>query len=234
MKVVIIHSNARKGNTYRATELVKESLIHLTDLELKEFTLSTDMPHFCTGCHSCFENGEHTCGHFQALKPLVDAIEWADGLILTSPVYVMGPSGNMKAFLDHLGYMWLSHRPRPSNFSKIGMSLSTAAGGGMSKSNKMMEDSLKYMGFKRYYSLGFRAMELGLEKERSRQKVDEVTQKFYQSYVDREKLRQLPFQKFFARVMRSMIKKYGPDSMLAIDRKYWEEKGWLDRKSIWK
>lgn len=232
MKIVIIHSNKRKENTYKVSKQFQESLEQLTDLEIKEYTLSTDFPYFCTGCHSCFLNGEHTCGHFETLRPFAEEIEWADGVVLTSPVYVMGPTANMKAFLDHLGYMWLAHRPREENFKKVGMSLATAAGGGLSDTNKMMSATFKYLGFKRYYSFGCRVLDI--EKPKTKKQLDQAAKKYYNAYAKREQLGQLPFQKLFFNIMKGMVKKYEPGSMLYRDREYWESKGWLGGKNPWK
>ncbi|MGL4738700.1 MAG: flavodoxin family protein [Cellulosilyticaceae bacterium] len=232
MKVVVIHSNKRKGNTYELTRRVLQNLEGFTDLETRIFYLSTDFPYFCTGCHSCFMNGEHTCGHFEALKPLIEAIEWADGVILTSPVYVMGPSGNMKAFMDHLGYMWIVHRPKPIHFKKVGLAISTAGGAGMGPTNKLMCKFFQFMGFKRVYRLGVRgeAVTQGIADR----KIARVSRKFYKTFQKREQLGQTLFQRLFGWAMKSSIRRYDEASLLKRDKAYWKEQGWLDGKAMWK
>ncbi|HEY8391580.1 MAG TPA: NAD(P)H-dependent oxidoreductase, partial [Capillibacterium sp.] len=46
---------------------------------------------------------------------------------------VLGMTGQLKTFLDHMGYRWLPHRPHPQMFRKIGLAVSTAAGAGAKK-----------------------------------------------------------------------------------------------------
>ena len=48
----------------------------------------------------------------------------------------MGMTGQLKTFLDHMGYRWLSHRPHPQMFRKIGLAVSTAAGAGAKRVTK--------------------------------------------------------------------------------------------------
>lgn len=48
--------------------------------------------------------GEEKCPHYEKLDPITKAVDEADVLILTSPVYVYHCTGSMKAWLDHYGW----------------------------------------------------------------------------------------------------------------------------------
>ena len=50
-----------------------------------------------------------------------------------TPPTVPSMTGQLKTFLDHMGYRWLPHRPHPQMFRKIGLAVSTAAGAGAKK-----------------------------------------------------------------------------------------------------
>ena len=131
MKITVINGSMRHGITWHCLEIMKQELAEYGEVEVEEFFLPEDMPHFCQGCFSCFMKGEDTCPHAAAVQPLAQAILRADVVALTSPVYAMDVSGQMKALLDHLCYQWLSHRPHPLMFNKIGLILTTAAGSGL-------------------------------------------------------------------------------------------------------
>lgn len=153
MKVIVIYGSMRKGSTYNCVQVFFESIKDkITDK--REFFLSTDMPHFCKGCFSCFINGEQTCPHYKEMKLITKALEDADLIILASPVYVSDVSGQMKSFLDHLAYRWMVHRPHPEMFKKIGLVISTAAGAGTRTTNKTMKRSLVFWGVNKVYSYG--------------------------------------------------------------------------------
>ena len=56
--------------------------------EVTEFFLPRDFGEFCCGCTNCFMKGEEKCPHYEKLDPITKAVDEADVLILTSPVYV--------------------------------------------------------------------------------------------------------------------------------------------------
>lgn len=123
--------------------------------EVTEFFLPRDFGEFCCGCTNCFMKGEEKCPHYEKLDPITKAVDEADVLILTSPVYVYHCTGSMKAWLDHYGWRWIVHRPEEKMFSKRAVVISTAAGAGMNSTNKDMADSLSFWGVPKIYKIGF-------------------------------------------------------------------------------
>ena len=150
MKVVIIHGQSHKGSTYHIAHMLAVKISE----DIKEFFLPRDFGEFCVGCTKCFTESEKKCPHFEKLKPITDAMDEANVIILASPVYVYHTTGAMKAFLDHYGYRWMVHSPEESMFKKQGVCISTAAGAGMKSTNKDMMDSLFFWGVAKRYKYG--------------------------------------------------------------------------------
>ncbi len=95
--------------------------------DVTEFFLPRDFHEYCVGCMQCILKDEKRCPHYEKLRPLTEAMDAADVIILASPVYVYHVTGAMKTFLDHYGYRWLIHRPVASMFGKQGVCISTSA-----------------------------------------------------------------------------------------------------------
>lgn len=68
--------------------------------EVTEFFLPRDFGEFCCGCTNCFMKGEEKCPHYEKLDPITKAVDEADVLILTSPVYVYHCTGSISGVLS--------------------------------------------------------------------------------------------------------------------------------------
>ena len=84
MKIVIIHGQSHKGSTYHIAHMLAEKI----NGDIKEFFLPRDFDEFCVGCIKCITDSEQKCPHYEKLKPLTEAIDEANVIILASPVYV--------------------------------------------------------------------------------------------------------------------------------------------------
>lgn len=230
MKLAIVYGNARQGSTWHCADLLKRQLLAAGDLEVTEFTLPRDMPHFCNGCFSCFMNGEHTCPHAASVQPIAEALLNADIIALTSSVYAMDATGQMKALLDHLCYLWMSHRPDPRMFNKIGVTLVTTAGAGLGHTTKTLKNSLKFWGVKRTYSYrnAVSAMRWGdIPKKRQariQRDMEKLARKIQTAARNPGRLPAPLFRSFFFKAMTGMMKK---NTWNLRDRKHWEDHGWL-------
>ena len=116
MKIAVINGQNHKGSTYHIGKQVADKL----GGEVTEFFLPRDFGDFCVGCTQCFLKSETLCPHYERLKKITEAMDEADVLIFTTPVYVYHCTGSMKAFLDHYGYRWMVHRPEQKNVHKAG------------------------------------------------------------------------------------------------------------------
>ncbi|AFA47357.1 flavodoxin family protein [Acetobacterium woodii] len=230
MRITVINGNMHHGSTWHCKDLLVQKISELAETQVTEFYLPKDMSDFCSGCFSCFLKGEETCPHADQIRPIVAALAAADLVILTSPVYGLDVSGQLKALLDHLCFMWISHRPNPKMFNTVGISLTTTAGAGLSHTTKTMQNSLKYWGIKKCFASKQRVAAMTwseipakkrgqIEKEMQR-----LAQKVTQTVTQIEHRPSPLFRKVMFNVMKQMMK---DNHWNPIDRNHWEAHGWL-------
>ncbi|MGD0057089.1 MAG: flavodoxin family protein [Methanomassiliicoccales archaeon] len=106
MKVVAFNGSPRKnGNTSIALQIVLD--------ELKKEGIETELVQFgsegiedCTACLACVKNKDRKCIiDSDNLNEYIEKMVEADGVILGSPVYFGNVTGQMKAFIDRVGYV---------------------------------------------------------------------------------------------------------------------------------
>lgn len=233
MKLTVINGSMRRGSTWHCMDAIRKALTKYGEADITEFFLPKDMPHFCTGCFSCFYNGEATCPHALYIKPIVDAISESELVILTTPVYGFDVSGQMKAFIDHLCFMWMSHRPNPKMFNKIGLTVVTTAGAGLGHTTKTLKNSLTFWGFKKVFSYksSVSAMKWSDVSKKKQVKINKEAEilaaKIAKSVKNASKLPNPLFRSIFFKIMAGMQKK---NDWNESDRNHWEKHGWLTGK----
>ena len=229
MKVVLIHGQAHQGSTYH----ISHSLAEKIGGELKEFFLPKDFDKFCCACLTCFYDDHTKCPHYEKLKPITDALLEADIIILASPVYVFHQTGQMKALLDHYGYMWMAHRPEERMFKKIGICISTAAGAGMKSTNKDMADSLFYWGVAKIYKYGFAIQAVNYDgiKEKKKLKIEKKINKIANKVKKKEGKVKPGFKTKAFFFLMHLLQRNGWNKK---DMDYWKDKGWTKNKRPWK
>lgn len=99
MKIVMIHGQSHTGSSCMVARKTAEKI----GGEVQEFFLPKDFNHHCLGCYTCFTSTLEKCPHYKDLSVIIEAIDHADVLILSSPVYVYHATGAMMDFLDHFG-----------------------------------------------------------------------------------------------------------------------------------
>lgn len=229
MRITIIHGQSHKGSTYHIAHILAEKL----GGEITEFYLPKDFGTFCTGCTNCFAKSETLCPHYEQLKPITNAFDNADVIIMASPVYVYHSTGAMKTLLDHYGYRWMVHRPNEKMFKKQAVCISTAAGAGMKSTNKDMADSMFFWGISKIYTYGESVRAVSWEKvdsqikKRIEQKATIIANKIKKNSAT---LTPSLKTKMFFYVMRLLQKK----GLNKPDMDYWQEKGWIEKARPWK
>ena len=229
MKTVIIHGQNHKGSTYNIARILAEKI----GGETTEFFLPKDFGEFCVGCTTCFMKDEKKCPHYEKLKPITEAMDSADVIILASPVYVYHATGAMKAFLDHYGYRWLVHSPEESMFKKQGICISTAAGAGIKPTNKDMADSLFFWGVAKIYKFGIAVAATDWKKvnDKKKKKIEKATSSIAKKIIKNNgKVKPSLKTKGYFYLMRMLQKKGWNEK----DIKYWKEKGWDKKSRPWK
>lgn len=119
MKVIAVNGSPRMG--WNTETLLGQALdgaraagaetemVHLYSLDYKG----------CRGCLACKRKESPGIGHCQvrdALKPVLEAIDSADGLILGSPIYLGEITGMMRAFYERLIFQYLSYDDYSRNY----------------------------------------------------------------------------------------------------------------------
>ncbi|MBQ6041671.1 MAG: NAD(P)H-dependent oxidoreductase [Oscillospiraceae bacterium] len=228
MKIVIIHGQSHTGSTCKIARMLAEQLHG----ETTEFFVPRDFDEFCCGCTACIVKSETNCPHYQKLKPITDAMDEADVIVLASPVYVYHVTGSMKALLDHYGYRWMAHRPDERMFRKQAVCVTTAAGAGMKTTLRDMTDSAFYWGCAHIYRLGMAVAATswdGVSDQKKRQ-IERKTAAIAGKISKRcGHVRPGLKTKLFFGVMR-MLQKNGWNPA---DKTYWHEKGWIGKKRPW-
>lgn len=102
MKIVAINGSPRKnGNTALCLETVRRE-VEAAGVEFQVFQPGANVRP-CLACYHCLDNGTLRCVQTDDMvNDIIAACIEADGILLASPVYHGGISGNMKCVLDRL------------------------------------------------------------------------------------------------------------------------------------
>lgn len=233
MKIAIIHGQSHKGSSYHVGRLLVDKLE--SDDNIKEFFLPKDMPKFCAGCYQCLIKGEEYCPHYEYIKPITNAINEADLLVFTTPVYCLRTSGSMKALLDHYFTWFVVHRPKEEMYFKKAVIIASGAGTGMRKAASDIKTSLFYWGISYIKTYRLRSMAMSWDdiSEERKAKIESDMNNMamkIKSHSGRVKV-SLRNKIMFYIMRMSQLKGKGSSSK---DDEYWRDKGWLEDKRPWK
>lgn len=201
--------------------------------EITEFFFPRDMNHFCMGCYKCIED-ETACPYYEEKKKIMDAVEEADILIVTTPTYCLHASAPLKSFLDVNFDCWMPHRPKKSMFSKRAVIVSTSAGASTRGAIKDVKDSLFYMGIPCIikYGIAVQAMNWEGVKPEIKNRIDKATTRIA-GKLSSGKKPHVGFKTRFIFNMMGMMQKKGW-SASPVEKIYWEQNGWLSGEKPWR
>ena len=151
MKIVMLNGQNHKGSTYHIGRSIAEKIEG--EKEITEFFFPKDLNHFCTGCCSCIEDAA-ACPFYAEKQKIINAIDAADLLIVTTPVYCLHVSAPLKSFFDLTFDLWMPHRPMGSMFRKKAVIVATSAGASAKSAMKDVQDALFYMGVPKIFKYG--------------------------------------------------------------------------------
>lgn len=99
-KVILINGSPnQQGCTYTGLREVEEALKkHGIDTEI--VWIGAEPIAGCNGCRACAHTGK--CRHDDKVNYILDMLDDIDGIVVGSPVYYAGASGQITAFLDRL------------------------------------------------------------------------------------------------------------------------------------
>ncbi|MCK9253357.1 MAG: NAD(P)H-dependent oxidoreductase [Clostridiales bacterium] len=233
MEITIIHGQQHRGSTYHIAGILKNQLAD-ADTVVNEYFLPKDGPDFCVGCFGCITKGETHCPHANKVQPVVAALCRAQILIFDSPTYCFEMTGQLKTLFDHLGYLWLSHRPRAEMFTKIGIVVSTAAGAGTGVVAKSMARQLSWWGVTKVYRLRHHVSAMSWQDVAAglKQKIERQTSAVARQVRARVgRVRPGLKTRLLFAVMRKM---HTNNTWNRIDKEYWHEKNWVAKARPWR
>lgn len=231
MKIVLIHGQNHKGSSYHIGRMIAEKI---TDQkEITEFFLPRDLNHFCIGCYSCIDD-DSRCPYAAEKRIIMEAVEEADLLILTTPTYCMRASAPMKAFIDLTFTYWMVHRPRACMFEKRAVVVSTAAGTGTASAIGDVATALEYWGVPQIVKYGIAVQASGWDavSDKKKAKIDKDTDQIAAKLSHASQTRVGLKTKMLFSMMRMMQKNNWGSS--PVEKQYWIDRGWLGKARPWK
>ncbi len=231
MKITLINGTLRKSTTYQIAKQFVDSLSSGDNVD--EFFMPKDCPNFCRSCCQCFKDNTK-CPDYNYVKPILDSMLSADLIIITSPVFVFHATGQLKAFLDHLAFSWMAHRPNKAMFNKQALIIATAAGAGTKSTIKDINDSTDYWGIARTYKLGqnVAAADWNGVSDENKAKISSKVNKLSKKILKQShNVKPCIKVKGIFYLMRFVHKKFGINPP---DVEYWKANGWLDKERPWK
>lgn len=230
MRIVMLNGQNHRGSSYHIGRAVIDRIEG--NKEVTEFFFPKDLDHFCLGCYRCIEDAA-ACPYYEEKKVILDAMDGADLLVVTTPTYCMHVSAPLKAFIDLTFDLWMSHRPMASMFTKRALIVSTAAGTGTGPAMKDVQDALVYMGVPKIvkYGLSVQAMNWEGVDHKKKAKIERDAARIAKQ-LSTDKAPAVGIRTRFLFRMMGMLQKKGWNSS-PVETAYWKEKGWLDGKKPW-
>ncbi len=230
MKIAVLHGQNHKGSTYKITNMLIDELKN-NDTQINEFHFLNNTG--CVGCYQCFKQGEEKCPHFEQNKNVIKSLEEADLIIIESSNYCMGMTGQLKVFMDHMAFRWMSHRPHKNMFHKTGVAISTAAGAGSGKVTKDIAQQMFYWGIPFIQKLNINIWAETWDKisekrmRRIKKRISKIANKIKNKNGKAKPSLQL---KLMFGIMKGSQKnnKWNPT-----DKQHWESQGWFKTTKPW-
>lgn len=164
--------------------------------------------------------GEENCPHNEIVQSIIEKIRWADGLIITSPVYALNVTGLLKNFFDHTAYFY----HRPEFFDKKALVVVSTAGAGHKDVAKYIDETLRHWGFNKIYQITYK---FGGKEEINVEEINKISKKFHDD-VSSKKLHSPKIGDIiFYNVWRAMAPK---SEAMKKDKEYWESTGLVNHE----
>ncbi len=231
MKIISITGSARKnGNTRRIAEQLCREINSIADAnsiraEFEQINLSDMEIKICKGCRVCFDKGEELCPLKDDLLTLRDKINQADGIILSSPIYVEDINGIMKNWIDRMAF--LCHRP--AFFGKAAVIIATSGGGASNHALKTMKSAVLAWGFHVCAQGKFRTgvfMEASKMEACFGNQIKAAAKQLFSALSNKSRN-----PSFYSLMVFKIQQKYRQKTKSlynTFDYTWWKEKGWLE------
>lgn len=119
-KIVILAGSPRKqGNTYKLVDAFQQGI---NDYEVKVLPIGNMKIHSCMACEFCHTAGNGKCLQKDDMAEVANALMEADAVVIASPVYYLGLSGQMQNCLSR----WYAFR-KPAKAVKYALLLASGS-----------------------------------------------------------------------------------------------------------
>lgn len=98
MKVLLINGSPNQHGCTDMALCEVEATLHREGIGTERYWIGRQAVNGCIDCRQCRESGR--CGFDDGVNQLLSRMKEFDGLVIGSPVYFAGPSGQLCAFLD--------------------------------------------------------------------------------------------------------------------------------------
>jgi len=212
-KVLMINGSARKKNTYSLL-LQIEKILKARDIDVEIINLFDYEIKDCVGCETCVTR--ECCAIRDGMDEIMQKILESDGLVLSSPVYLSGVTSKFKTFTDRTN-IWV-HKPEPAGMPVM-FAVTTAATG-----------IKETCGFLKSFAIGFGGR-IGDAVTRAGKKMKEpVTEKEMSKFLSLLEKNAKDYKPSMKEIIMFTVGKVLALKSEGDDRKFWEEKKWIDKK----
>ncbi|MBM7560232.1 flavodoxin family protein [Marinitoga litoralis] len=208
MKIVAINSSMRKGRTYELlTNIGKKLDYDFEIINIKDYKIN-----YCLGCEVCIK--KDYCVINDDVEKLKEKLINADGIIISTPVYIENISGTLKTFFDR-NCKWVH---RSELIGKPVLLVSTTAGSGLKDVLDYLESVVISWGMKPCGKIGRKIQE---KKDVS----SEELQLFIDSIEGRAKKEKISL----SRLIRFQVQKAMSTNLLDLDKNFWKKNGLINK-----
>ncbi len=207
-KIIAIHASKRQANTWKMLTQIRERLSDF-DVEVEIISLYDHEYKDCLGCEACILRG--ACVLIDDTESLMQRLSEADGIILSSPVYMQQISGRLKTFVDRT-CKWYH---RPALAGKPVLVLATTKGSGLRQTLKYLQSVAVQWGAIPAGTVGRTIRDIGnpiADKELSR----------FIRMMDRPS----SFRPTCGQLLDFETQKSLASYLGGLDAEYWSQKGW--------
>jgi hypothetical protein len=180
----------------------------MTIVSLADYQISD-----CAGCEACVRKTSQCVQKDDTQEVLSQVVE-ADGVILASPVFIMHITGKMKSLIDKTA----SWYHRPPMVGKPALMVSTTQGAGLKQALKYLEQVAILWGMHPTGKISRSAMNRHPASEK------EIAGFVRHLHMDR-----VHYRPSLQQITLFQVQKVLALKIAAIDRAYWEERGWDQR-----
>ena len=123
MNILVLNGSPRlNGNTVAMINAFQNGAVS-TGHNVKVIHICQKNIHGCLSCEYCHEKGNGVCIQKDDMTEIYDALYETDMLVLASPIYYHGISGQLKCCIDR--FYSMAYPKKPERLSKISMFLSS-------------------------------------------------------------------------------------------------------------